>query len=65
MWLIGGIVLGASGLIGGGVYAGVKSSQAGNTGWDLVGDIALGVLIGGVVGFAAGALLGAGISIDW
>ena len=35
-----GIVLGAIGLIGGGVYAGVKSSQAGNTGWDLVGNIA-------------------------
>ena len=27
LWLLGGIVLSAIGLIGGGVYAGVKSSQ--------------------------------------
>ena len=62
LWLLGGIVLGAIGLIGGGVYAGVKSSQAGNSGWSLIGDIALGSIVGGVAGFAAGALLGAGIS---
>ncbi len=61
-WLACGLVLGAIGLIGGGVYAGVKSYEAGNTGLDLVGDIALGALVGGAGGFATGALLGAGIS---
>jgi len=49
-------------LVGGGAYAYSESKKQGNTGWDLVGDIALGALIGGAVGFAAGALLGAGIS---
>ena len=62
-WLACGLVLGAIGLIGGGTYAGIKSYEAGNTGWDLVGDIALGAVVGGAAGFAAGALLGAGASI--
>ena len=61
-WLACGLVLSVIGLIGGGTYAGIKSYEAGNTGWDLVGDIALGAVIGGTVGFATGALLGAGIS---
>ncbi len=61
-WLLAGIVVGTIGLIGGGTYAGIKSYEAGNAGWDLVGDIALGALVGGAVGFAAGALAGAGIS---
>ena len=62
LWLLCGIILGAIGLIGGGIYAGVKSSRAGNTGWDVVGDVALGGLIGGAIGFTVGALIGAGIS---
>ena len=61
-WLAAGLVIGAVGLIGGGTYAGIKSSQAGNTGWDLVSDIAFGAVIGGIVGFAAGAIIGAGVS---
>ncbi len=44
-------------VVGAGVGAGVGLSQ-GHTGWQLVGDIALGGLIGGV----AGLLIGAGIS---
>ncbi len=62
-WLLAGIVLGTIGLIGGGAYAGIKSYEAGNRGWDLVGDIAIGTLVGGAAGFAAGALVGAGASI--
>ena len=48
-WLACGLVLGAIGLIGGGTYAGIKSYEAGNTGWDLVGDIALGAVVGGLL----------------
>ena len=61
-WLAAGLVIGAIGLIGGGIYTGIKSSQAGNTGWDLVSDIAFGAAIGGIVGFVTGALVGAGVS---
>ena len=61
-WLAAGLVIGVVGLIGGGTYAGIKSSQSGNTGWDLVSDIAFGAVIGGIVGFAAGAIIGAGVS---
>ena len=61
-WIAAGLAIGTIGLISGGIYAGIKSSQAGNTGWDLFCDIALGAAIGGILGFAIGALMGAGIS---
>ncbi len=61
-WLAAGLVVAGIGLIGGATYAGISSYNAGNSGWHLVGDIALGGLIGGVAGFALGALGGAGIA---
>lgn len=59
-WLAAGLVVAGIGLIGGATYAGISSYNAGNTGWNLAGDIALGGLIGGVAGFGIGALIGAG-----
>lgn len=49
------IIVGLIGLvIGAGIGAGIGLSK-GHTGWQLVGDIALGGLIGGVVGLVVGA----------
>ena len=59
-WLAAGLFVAGIGLIGGATYAGISSYNAGNTGCNLVGDIALGGLIGGVAGFVIGALGGAG-----
>ena len=59
-WLAAGLVVAGLGLIGGATCAGVISYQSGSRGWNLAGDIALGGLIGGVAGFAFGALGGAG-----
>jgi len=58
-WLLAGIIVGAIGLVCGGVYAGTKSYDAGHRGWELVGDVALGAVVGGAIGFAIGALFGA------
>lgn len=62
-WLACGIVVGIIGTLAGGFYAYNKSKKQGNTGWTVVGDVVLGAHIGGAVGFAVGALFGAGTSI--
>lgn len=59
-WLAAGLIMAGIGLIGGAAYAGISSYNAGNRGWNLAGDIALGGLIGSAAGFAIGALFGAG-----
>ena len=61
-WLAAGLFFAAIGLICGATYAGITSYESGNRGWNLVGDIALGGLIGGIAGFAVGSVLGAGVS---
>ena len=61
-WLAAGLFVAGLGLIAGGAYAGISSYESGDRGWNLVGDIALGGLIGGIAGFAIGASLGAGAS---
>ena len=57
-----GLILGGAGLIGGGIYSGIKSYDNGRRGWKLIGSIAIGSLIGGALGFCAGTLVGAGFA---
>ena len=58
--LLIGLIAGA--VIGGAVN-GVIAYNNGARGWDLVGQIALGAVVGGVIGAAAGAVVGAGGAI--
>ena len=55
--LIVGLIVGA---IAGAVIGGVQAAEAGYTGWDLVGAIFMGAVIGGAFGAMAGALVGLG-----
>ena len=43
----------------GGTVSGINAANNGETGWDLVGSIAQGVLIGGGIGGIGGAIVGA------
>ena len=61
-FLVCGLVIGAIGLIAGGTYVGVTSYNAGNRGWNLVGDIVTGAVVGGIIGFAIGAVFGLAVS---
>lgn len=55
--LLVGLIVGA---IAGAVIGGVQAAEAGYTGWDLVGAIFMGAVIGGAFGAIAGALVGLG-----
>ena len=55
--LLVGLIVGA---IAGAVIGGVQAAEEGYTGWDLVGAIFTGMLIGGAFGAMAGALVGLG-----
>ena len=52
------IILGFAGAIAGGTYLGVKAYDAGYTGWNLAGAIALGTVGGGIIGASTGMLIG-------
>ena len=60
MALLIGLIAGA--VIGGAVN-GVTAYNNGARGWELVGQIALGAVVGGVIGAAAGAVVGVGGAI--
>lgn len=60
MALLIGLIAGA---VIGGVVNGVIAYNNGARGWELVGQIALGAVVGGVIGAAAGAVVGVGGAI--
>ena len=55
--VIAGLIIGA---VVGGVIGGVTAAQNGATGWELVGAIFCGAIVGGVFGAVAGAFIGVG-----
>ena len=55
------IIFGVAGAIAGGTYLGIKAYNAGIEGWGLAGAIALGAIVGGIIGASMGFIVGTAI----
>ena len=55
------IIFGVAGAIEGGTYLGIKAYNAGIEGWGLAGKIALGAIVGGIIGASMGFIVGTAI----